>query len=189
MLRIFRREAACRVLGPGLRAVLWVQGCTLGCPACLVPRSWPARGPLETVDEVAHWVLSCEDIEGITLSGGEPMQQAPALTALIDCVRARRDLGVICYTGYRHEQLRNRSQRDLLARVDLLIDGPYDASRHADLLWRGSSNQRLLALTGRYADALDDGDRSAGLEFSFTAQGRFSFAGVPPWPGYVEALP
>lgn len=188
-LRLFRREAACRVLGPGTRAVLWVQGCSLGCPGCLVPDSWPAEGESLPVDEVAAWILRCAGIEGITLSGGEPMQQAGALASLIDRVRGRRDLGVMCYTGYRLEQLRGASQRALLERIDLLVDGPYEAARHADLRWRASSNQRLIALTDRYRAALDEADRSAGLEFSFNARGQFTFAGVPPWPGYVEALP
>lgn len=171
------------MLGPGTRAVLWVQGCTLACPGCVVPESWPARGTATPVAQLVDW-LAALPVEGVTLTGGEPMQQAPALARLLDETRERRDLGVVLYTGYRYEDLRSHP---LLERVDLLIDGPYRRDLHADLRWRGSSNQRLVHLTDRYPPDLPD--RSAGLEFRFDPDGRFTFAGVPPWPGYRETLP
>lgn len=191
MLRLFRRESACRVLGPGLRAVLWVQGCSHACPGCLVPESWSPQGPPSSVDEVAAWILGCPGIEGITLTGGEPMEQARALACLLDRVRSRRDLGVVCFTGYRLEELRLEEHGALLSRVDLLIDGPYHLEQHADLLWRGSTNQRLHPLTSRYLAFMPEvgGDRGVGLEFRFESDGGYAFAGVPPWPGLREALP
>lgn len=182
-LRLFRREAECRVLGPGTRAVLWVQGCTLACPGCVVPESWPARGAATPVAELVEWLVGLP-VEGVTLTGGEPLQQAPALLRLVDETRRRRDLGVVLYTGHRYEDVQGHP---LLERVDLLIDGPYRQDLHADLLWRASRNQRLLHLTGRYRQDLPEG--SAGLEFRFDPDGRFTFAGVPPWPGYRQALP
>src|SRR5690606_3695147 len=128
-LRIFRRQDRTAVLGPGIRAVIWVQGCPFGCPGCIVPESWPADGgETVTTDEMTDWLLGLPGIEGLTLSGGEPMQQPEALSELIDGVRAVRDIGVMCYSGYRHEDLLHRgsaAQRALLAQVDLLIDGPY----------------------------------------------------------------
>lgn len=191
-LRLFRRESACRVLGPDVRAVLWVQGCTLRCAGCLASRAWDATGA-ETADvrELADWLLALEGVEGVTLSGGEPMQQAAACAYLLELVRSRRDLGVVCYTGYRLESLRTVTQRALLNHVDLLIDGPYEARLHEDLLWRASSNQRLLPLTDRYKHALPrsaEEDRSVGLELVFSPDGRFAFAGVPPWPDYARRL-
>ncbi len=190
-LRLFRREPACRVLGPGCRAVLWVQGCSRACPGCLVPESWSPQGPESCLEEVAGWVQDCPGIEGITLTGGEPMEQARALACLVDRIRSRRDLGVVCFTGYRLEELRHEDHLALLARVDLLIEGPYRVEQHSDLLWRGSSNQRLLPLTPRYLAFMPepDGDRGAGLEFRFEPDGAYAFAGVPPWPNLREALP
>lgn len=187
-LRLFRVESDCRVLGPGRRAVLWVMGCSLGCAGCLVPQSWPDRGGLlRQVDELVEWLVGLEAIEGVTLSGGEPMQQAAALARLVWKTRLRRDLGVVCYTGYRQEELTGPDQQQLLEQVDLLIDGPYQREQHADLLWRASQNQRLLHLTARYAPVTDD--TTAGLEFRFDGDGRFTFAGVPPWPDFVQAAP
>lgn len=191
-LRYYNRDPGTHVLGPGLRAVLWMQGCPRRCPGCLVPESWPAEGGLTaTVEEMAEWVLSCPDIEGLTLSGGEPMLQAEAAVALIDLLRQRRDLGLMVYTGFLLEELQahgTAAQKTLLDRLDLLVDGPYLQEQHADLLWRGSSNQRLLALSGRYRGLLPPAgsaaDRNAGMEFRVEDSGVFHFTGVPSKPGF-----
>jgi len=193
-LRIFRREAPVGVLGPGQRAVIWVQGCSFACPGCIVPESWDNNGGEEiTLGELADWVLGQPHIEGITLSGGEPMIQAGALTQLIDLIRQERDLGVMCYTGYRLEALQQQginSQRQLLQKIDLLVDGTYIQSQHDDLLWRGSRNQRLLCLTPRYrvtvAERLAAGDNSAGLTFVSGSNGEVYFTGVPGMPQFRQ---
>ncbi|HTO01337.1 MAG TPA: 4Fe-4S single cluster domain-containing protein, partial [Microthrixaceae bacterium] len=94
------------------------------------------------------------DVEGLTLLGGEPFDQAAACAELARGVRAA-GLGVIVFTGYEHEYLQKgeRSWRDLLAEVDLLVDGPYrhDAPE-ADRSLVGSTNQRFIHLTDRYRD-------------------------------------
>ncbi|NET11018.1 MAG: radical SAM protein [Merismopedia sp. SIO2A8] len=195
-LRIFRRQSPVSVLGPGQRAVIWAQGCTFACSGCLVPESWPqAGGESLAISELAHWVLEQPNIEGITLSGGEPMLQAEALLRLIHQVRQSRDLGIVCYTGYRWEYLQQRgtpAQQALLHHIDLLIDGPYQASCHGDLLWRGSSNQRLMLLTSRYRDSvaqrLATGDRSVGLELGIDLSGAFYFTGVPALKDFRSKL-
>ncbi len=182
------------MLGPGQRAVIWVQGCPFACPNCIVPESWDATGGKEVpLEELKDWILAQPDIEGVTLSGGEPMAQAQALTRLVKEVRRHRDLGVVCYTGYTHEHLMangTEAQRQLLRQIDLLIDGVYLARRHADLLWRGSSNQRLLFLTERYRKRMGElapgADRSAGVEFFQDERGAVAFAGVPAQPGFRE---
>ena len=193
-LRIFRRESPVTVLGPGRRAVIWVQGCPFACKGCIVPESWSSQGgEIVPIAELAEWALAQEDIEGLTFSGGEPMEQADALCALVDLVRARRDMGLVCYTGYRLETLERQGsegQRALLARTDLLIDGVYVEREHTDVRWRGSANQRLLPVTDRYRAEVEaiaaGGDRSAGLEFFMDERGAFGFAGVPAEPGFRE---
>ena len=191
-VRIFRRTAPVSVLGPGERAVIWVQGCRLACRGCIVPESWDARGGASVpVSDLAGWVLAQPGIEGITLSGGEPMDQAAGLAALIDVVRRGADLGVVLFTGYTHERLESGGsgeQKALLERTDLLIDGPYIEPLHADLLWRGSSNQRLLPLTTRYRRLVTslppESDRSAGLQFEVDERGVMGYAGVPAVPRF-----
>lgn len=193
-LRIFRREAPVTVLGPGRRAVIWVQGCPFACKNCIVPESWDANGGEEVpVAELIAWTLAQPDIEGLTLSGGEPMAQAAALSQLVRQVAAQRDLSVVCYTGYTHEHLcahGTPEQQDLLQQTDLLIDGVYLEQRHSDLLWRGSANQRLICLSERYRDVVSartaEADRSAGIEFFMDTEGAVAFAGVPQKPGFRE---
>lgn len=186
-LRIFRKQAPVQVLGPGKRAVIWVQGCAFACKGCIVPESWDSDGgEAVSLEDLSQWVLSQPDLEGITLSGGEPMLQAAALVGLIDRLRTEANLGTVCYTGYTWETLQQQGTPDQLAlldRLDLLIDGPFIASHQADLLWRGSRNQRLLALSDRYRDLLPqdpETDRSAGLEFGLDETGTLFFSGVPP---------
>lgn len=193
-LRIFRRQSSVSVLGPGKRAVVWVQGCQFACNNCIVPDSWDeTAGELLTVAELTDWTIAQPEIEGLTFSGGEPMLQAEALLDLVESVRQQVDRGVVCYTGYRLEHLQQHgtpAQQAFLQQIDLLIDGVYVEQKHGDLLWRGSTNQRLLPLTNRYQSLISamisQGDRSAGLEFFMEKTGEIGFFGVPIIPGFSQ---
>lgn len=178
------------VLGPGLRAVVWVHGCPLRCEGCIAPEDLPFEGgDRQTVEDVAARLSALPpEIAGVTFSGGEPMAQAASLARLLDLLRADRDWSAMSYSGYTLEHLRRHGdagQHALLDRLDILVDGPYLAARHADLLWRGSANQRIHLLTDRHEPAQDD--RSAGLELDFGAD-TVSWAGVPPVPGFRGAF-
>jgi anaerobic ribonucleoside-triphosphate reductase activating protein len=186
---INRTLDCCGVLGPGRRAVIWVQGCPLRCRGCVAPETLPfAGGETRPVPELADWLVGLTDIEGVTLSGGEPFSQAGPLAELLDAVRASRPgFTAMSYSGFRFEALHRGTpaERALLDRLDLLVDGPYVEARHADLLWRGSTNQRLLPLTERYAEVTARADSSgAGIEVSVGGDGSFSWAGVPATPGF-----
>ncbi len=190
-LRIFERRSPVNVLGPYQRAVVWVQGCEFACPNCIVPESWNRDGAEEIkVSELVDWILNQSEIEGITISGGEPMLQAQALSQVIDGIQAKKDFGVMCYSGFRLEHLETQgtdSQKSLLAKIDLLVDGVYVEKLHGDFLWRGSSNQRLLALTNRYLDYLQNqSDVSAGLEFFIRESAAIGFSGVPNIPKFRQ---
>lgn len=108
------------------------------------------------VSELAERILATEDIEGITITGGEPFLQAEGLAKLVGKVRNRRDFGVIVYTGFTLAELRKKAERDsavrdFLAAIDLLIDGPYLSERDDGKSLRGSDNQEVHPLTERYA--------------------------------------
>lgn len=191
-LSVARTLDRCAVLGPGTRAVIWVQGCPLRCAGCVAAETLPFEGGTgRTVTELADWLCLLDGIEGVTFSGGEPFGQAGALAELLDVVRARRpDFGAMAYSGFRHEALRRGGpdRLALLERLDLLVDGPYVAARHASLRWRGSDNQRLIALTDRYTRVLAEPDTTVGIELSVDADGSVSWAGVPPVPGFREGF-
>jgi anaerobic ribonucleoside-triphosphate reductase activating protein len=120
----------------------------------------PAEGgELWEPEDLAAEVLAAPGIEGITLSGGEPFAQAVGLAAMLRLILARRDLGVIVYSGYRHEQLAGRARSEsgiagLLAMTDLLVHGPYTEALNDDVSLKGSSDQGVLLGTGRYAGHL-----------------------------------
>jgi anaerobic ribonucleoside-triphosphate reductase activating protein len=148
--RILRRS---RVNGPGWRAAVWVQGCTLRCPGCFNPETHPHErrylvDPLELADALAR-----EDIEGVSLLGGEPFEQAEACARLAARVRAH-GLSVVTYSGYTWEYLRRSTLpevRELLAATDVLIAGPFVQRLANDGRgWHGSTNQEFVFLTDRY---------------------------------------
>jgi anaerobic ribonucleoside-triphosphate reductase activating protein len=183
-----RFAASTAVLGPGRRAVVWVHGCPLRCPGCIAPEDLPFEGgrrwPVPAL--AARLAVLPPAVTGLTLSGGEPMAQAGALAELVDLIRTGRDWSVMAFTGFTLERLRGRGdagQRALLDRLDILVDGPYVQSRHADLLWRGSVNQRVHFLTDRHTPP--DEDRGAGIEVS-VAGGALRWTGVPPVPGFRD---
>ena len=159
-----------RALGPGLRYVIWVQGCPFHCPHCETPegRSFDPNIIMD-VDELAEDVISRTGIEGITISGGEPFEQANALAAFLRKVHeVRPELTVISYTGYQYEQLTSDSAKAYLSELDLLIDGHYVHELNDNKGIRGSSNQRLIFLSERLRNnekELIDGKRKLEIVF------------------------
>lgn len=157
VLNIAATCTATRALGPGLRAVAWVQGCPFRCPGCIAPEWIPEEAAeLVTPAVLARRLLSDPRVEGLTFSGGEPMQQAAGLAETVASARQKRDLSLICFTGYRWERLCERPPNPgvprLLAEIDVLIDGLYLHARDDDRGLRGSANQRVIHLTDRLCD-------------------------------------
>jgi anaerobic ribonucleoside-triphosphate reductase activating protein len=146
-------------LGPGYRAVIWVQGCPFHCKGCISPEWIEPGGVLTDIDEIARQILEQSSIDGLTISGGEPMMQASPLYKLLRILKkAKQDLNVICFTGFRYQDLMNTPPspmvRNFLNEIDVLIDGPYIAVKNDNIGLRGSSNQTIHFLS----DALKDQD-------------------------------
>lgn len=136
--------------GPGLRTVVFTQGCPHDCPACHNSQTQdPDGGSWVDIHELAQQILSEKGVRGVTFSGGEPFLQAQALSALAVPLKAQQ-LHLVVYSGYTFEVLMERARQDaavaaLLAAADLLIDGPFVlAQRDTSLLYRGSRNQRII---------------------------------------------
>lgn len=155
-LRVHSTLARSRANGPGERFVVWVQGCTLGCPGCSNRGACSTEGGRDVaVEELADEVAVTDAIEGLTLSGGEPFQQAGPAADLCRRVKAN-GLSVFVFTGYTLEQVQNSPDpvaHDLLAQTDVLVAGPFIQQRRTSSLWRGSDNQTVHFLTQRYAAA------------------------------------
>lgn len=148
------------VNGPGCRAVIWVQGCLRECPGCFNTASWSFEmNQLMSIETLAHKILSNPRHEGVTFSGGEPFWQAPALAQLARQVKAA-GLNVMSFTGFTLEQLHSpyapAGVEDLLAQLDILIDGPYIESlavNRPDSLV-SSSNQQVHVFNPELSDRL-----------------------------------
>ncbi|RPF49479.1 anaerobic ribonucleoside-triphosphate reductase activating protein [Thermodesulfitimonas autotrophica] len=134
--------------GPGLRYVIFAQGCPHHCKGCHNPETWdPAGGYEITAAELLADISRNPLLKGVTFSGGDPFLQAGAFAVL---GRALREEGynIVTYTGYTYEELQTMAEkgvRELLAVTDILIDGPFVlAERDLTLPFRGSKNQRII---------------------------------------------
>lgn len=187
-LRVSSALAPITTLGPSPAAAIWVQGCALACSGCASAHTWdPDAGAGAEVEDVATW-LERTGLRRLTISGGEPMDQAPALAVLLDRLRRQGDWIVTAYSGHRIEELRQDLRPGtaaLVERLDVLIDGRFLVERHARLLWRGSTNQRIHDLTGRVEMPPD---RSVGVTPVVHADGSFALVGVYPEPDLADRL-
>lgn len=158
--------------GPGPRTVVWFQGCTIRCPGCQNPELWDEGGQWIAPERLAEQVLNIG--EDITLTGGEPFNQVHALAifmqASIEKQRWEGYRDIIVYTGYELESLiwrfhyawatYNTFHPDqliggILAKFDILVDGPYRAELDNDhMQWRGSANQRVIDMPLTLANGL-----------------------------------
>ena len=177
--RIHATEPRSRANGPGARFVVWFQGCSLGCAGCFNPTTHDPRGgraiaPGDLLAEIA----ATRDIEGLTLSGGEPFEQ-PA--AVLELLRGARALGLstLVFSGFTLEELRARELGDQLASaVDVLIDGRYRAAERLGSGLRGSANQRILLLSDRYR--LAEVEATPAAEVRIGSDGSVVLTGVNP---------
>lgn len=140
-----------RSLGPGLRYAVWTQGCPFNCPQCITPEGRPivAAKLIDTL-QLADDIIINKNINGITISGGEPFLQAASLAVLLNkVIESRPELNVIIFTGFLKENLLSKEALSVLSLTDLLIDGRYIDELNDGIGLRGSSNQRLHFLTDR----------------------------------------
>ena len=141
--------------GPGVRVSLFVSGCTRRCEGCFNPETWSFEfgSPFgEAEIERIFSFLDRDHIRGLSLLGGEPLEPANQrdILGLVEKVRERLPGKTIwCYTGYLYEELAAAQigdhGRELLEKLDVLVDGPFDQEKkNVDLRFRGSTNQRII---------------------------------------------
>jgi len=156
-------------LGPGLRYVIWTQGCPFDCPGCISPESHDVNaGKLVDIDALVGDIIAQKHITGLTISGGEPFLQADAVLKVLKQLKVERpEIDVIIYTGFKLEDLLSAIAQEVLSYADVLIDGRYDHKRNDGYGLRGSSNQRIHFLSGRlieYKEELENGKRKIEID-------------------------
>lgn len=134
--------------GPGIRLVIFAQGCPHHCKGCHNPQTHDPQGGYElSLEELLKIVDANPLLDGVTFSGGEPFEQALAFSQLAKAIKERK-LNVVTYTGYTFETLsqgQNPGWHALLNETDLLIDGPFlEPLKNGLLKFRGSENQRMI---------------------------------------------
>jgi anaerobic ribonucleoside-triphosphate reductase activating protein len=184
------------VNGPGSRAVIWVQGCSLNCPGCWNPLSHSAEyGMAVETASVVKWVADLRArglIDGLTISGGEPMEQASGLLALLQALRLRvPEISMGMFSGYTERELmigaflsRNANPsshqaelwRAIRQHLDFAVLGRFNRNRPSNQPLVSSQNQELLLLSDRYSPS----DFSPlSVEFTIDSQGTTQITGFP----------
>jgi anaerobic ribonucleoside-triphosphate reductase activating protein len=179
------------VLGPGRRIGLWVQGCSIGCKGCVSVDTWPVDpSRAMTIADLMAWCrkVAAHGLDGVTISGGEPFDQAKSLALLLQALHQWRaqsgtNFDILCYSGYPLKTLQQRYP-GVLALLDAIIAEPFVESQAPTSLWRGSANQPLVPLTPRghavydpFADArLADTDKHMQLAVE---GGKIWMIGIP----------
>lgn len=132
--------------GPGIRLTIFTQGCLFNCPNCHNPQTHDLNGGYDQeISEIMALIEKNSLLDGVTISGGEPFLQPKALLNLVKQIQSL-SLSVMVYSGYTFEQLINdTAKRTLLQEIDYLVDGLFiEELKSLELLYRGSSNQRLI---------------------------------------------
>lgn len=201
---ISRMHYPVTVLGPGRRAGIWFQGCSIGCEGCMSRDTWrhDPRTALD-VDHVLAWLdgLAPAEVDGVTISGGEPTEQPEALAALLDgigawrerCASPRTSAGsdeqdVLVYTGRAPSWLRGPGG-GVFEGADAVVAGPFTRELAGHAALRGSDDQEIVPLTDlgrrRYTPAEGLPPRD-GLQIE-VANGAVWLIGIPR-PGELAGV-
>lgn len=168
--------------GPGVRAVVWTQGCRLACPGCFNPATHDFVPSTADRDPAAlAYELADPSVDGLTVSGGEPLDQWTATIELLESWRQIHSGTTLLLTGYTLAQLRasrGGEVEELTRRLDVLIAGPYrEAERLAEGL-RGSANKRTYLFSDRHTS--QEIDAIPPAEVIIDPAGRVTYSGVDP---------
>ncbi len=170
-----------RANGPGLRTAIWFQGCSLGCPGCFNPGTHSHEAVIVMpVDKMVANILTYHHaIEGISVSGGEPLEQPRGLYRLLERIRSQTDLSVLLFSGFTLDEIsENSAAEGILDNVDVLVAGRYERDLPLPDGLRGSANQSIHLLTDRYR--LDEVEKTPHAEILIDSSGHISVSGVNP---------
>ena len=157
-LNLFKIIKNTNAEGPENRFCIWVQGCSKHCDGCYAEETWSfGENKLFEVEDLFEMIKGEKDIKGVTFLGGEPFEQAEALSELAEKIQSI-GLNVVTFTGLLYENLKNSKEKSvlkLLKNTDLLIDGGFEKDKvDFSRPWVGSSNKRYIFLSGKYDEKM-----------------------------------
>lgn len=142
--------------GPGLRTSIYCAGCAHHCPGCHNPQSWDFLGGQEMDVRELLAIIKDDDFADVTFSGGDPLYQVEAFTELARLIKEETGKNIWCYTGFTYEEILSEPRLSaILPYIDTLVEGRFiQELRDPELLFRGSSNQRIIHLNQKKDDAI-----------------------------------
>ena len=166
--------------GPGSRAVVWFQGCTLNCDGCFNPATHSVKpNILKSPADLANDILRFKNIEGISISGGEPFQQPVGLFEMLKIVKEISNLSVILLSGYSLAEIEKMELgKEILSFTDVLIAGRFEKKLHSGKGLCGSKNKNIHLLTSRYS--LQEILATPDSEIIISASSEIVFSGIDP---------
>jgi anaerobic ribonucleoside-triphosphate reductase activating protein len=136
------------VNGEGIRVTLFVTGCAHACAGCYNESTWDRKSGLPFTAQIQQELLdACENHDGLSLSGGDPLHPAnrDAILKLCQAFKQRYPAkNIWLWTGYVYEEI---AELEILKYIDMLIDGKYELDQPTNRPWRGSANQRAINLS------------------------------------------
>lgn len=166
--------------GPGARCCLWLQGCSLACPGCFNPEthSFKTDGFYDVV-EVFRWIQNTQGIEGLTVTGGEPLEQADQILELLTLVRKKTDLSILLFTGFSFEEVEQMPCfKRLQSVIDVMIAGRYIARNPQPSSFARSANKTIHYFSSRYGEA--DLEIVPVSEVVISPSGELALTGIDP---------
>jgi anaerobic ribonucleoside-triphosphate reductase activating protein len=167
------------IYGPGCRFVIWVQGCSIRCKGCWNKEMWSFKtkneiSVLELMNRISNEVST---IEGITVLGGEPLDQFDEILELLKHCK-NIQLSTMLFTGYEMTEIAEKQMTSILDNLDILITGRYDKTKRTlNHQWIGSTNQEIHFLTDRYAEYKIENNNYT--EITINADGSTTILGFP----------
>lgn len=142
--------------GPGLRISIYCAGCAHHCPGCHNPQSWDFNAGKEMeIDKILELIKE-DEFSNVTFSGGDPLYQVEGFTRLARRIKEETTKTIWCYTGFTFEEIvADERLSQILPYLDVIVDGPFiESLKDKELLFRGSSNQRIIYLTEKKDDTI-----------------------------------
>jgi anaerobic ribonucleoside-triphosphate reductase activating protein len=167
-----------KVNGPGNRFVLWTQGCSKGCSECFNPETWSNNIFKELSPRQIFELIKNFEVDGITISGGDPLEQENELLELLMLLSSiRLSKGVILFSGFTRAEISSNIIREkCLSYIDVLIDGRYEKNLKVDFSLRGSSNQEFYF----FSDKISSDELCFDQEIEISAlEGDIMMTGFP----------
>ena len=194
-IRVSHYERSTRVLGPGNRFAVWFQGCEKNCLGCINPEGRNRSGGYEIeVEKLFKIIVTTPNIQGVTISGGEPFLQFSGLKELIYLIKAYTQLDIMVFSGYTYNDIRNkyadRKIQKFFSLIDIFVDGEYVEALNDNQMFRGSSNQNIYFFTKKYIKYKDQilHAKNRDIEFSIDDQSNVFMIGIPPKNFYEEFI-